>query len=200
VVEQLLNNRSTIVQQLFNNYSTITQPPFNYFHLYSTIILLSMFRLFKNKPPQIKTTDRIWMSDSAKTNAIIEEWKKNNNTTWLFWSNESLRKVETEVSGKTTSPISLVMAAQVSTIHLAGQKIIFAEHHPSREREQAIYQKLNLQEAEVWSSLEEPLFTSFGGEKIIQLMKQLGMSEEESIVHPMISKAIAKAQEKAAEQ
>lgn len=55
---------------------------------------------------------------------------------------------------------------------------------------------MNLETVQVFSSLREPLFQQFGGEKIIQLMKQLGMKEEEVIENAMISKAIKKAQEK----
>jgi preprotein translocase subunit SecA len=55
---------------------------------------------------------------------------------------------------------------------------------------------LNLQDVQVWSALDEPLFKHFGSDKIIQMMKQLGMKEDVAIEHNMISKAIQNAQEK----
>jgi len=46
--------------------------------------------------------------------------------------------------------------------------------------------------------LDEPLFSLFGGEKTIQLMRKMGMKEEEIIAHPMINRAIKNAQQKIA--
>jgi preprotein translocase subunit SecA len=53
-----------------------------------------------------------------------------------------------------------------------------------------------LDEVRVLSALDEPLFKRFGSDKIIQMMKQMGMSEKQSIEHDMISKAIQNAQDK----
>jgi preprotein translocase subunit SecA len=50
----------------------------------------------------------------------------------------------------------------------------------------------------VLSSLDEPLFQKFGGEKMIELMKQLGIKEDEVIGHSMTTKSIHRAQEKIA--
>ena len=55
---------------------------------------------------------------------------------------------------------------------------------------------MNLEKVNVWSALDEPLFQIFGSEKIIQMMKQLGMKENESVQHTMLSKSIQNAQEK----
>jgi preprotein translocase subunit SecA len=53
-----------------------------------------------------------------------------------------------------------------------------------------------LKEAVFYSSLDEPLFTYFGGEKIRALLTKLGMNENEAISHSFISKSIAQAQKK----
>ena len=65
-----------------------------------------------------------------------------------------------------------------------------------QQKESEFFQKIKLQEVEIWSALDEPLFKHFGSEKIIQMMKQLGMKENESIENAMISKAISSVQEK----
>jgi hypothetical protein len=49
--------------------------------------------------------------------------------------------------------------------------------------------------------MDEPLFKQFGSEKMIGLIKLLGMKESEAIEHPLqVSKSIAKAQDKIATQ
>lgn len=55
---------------------------------------------------------------------------------------------------------------------------------------------MNVKQVIVFSSLNEPLFKRFGADKIIQVMKQLGMKDDEVIEHSMINKAIQRAQEK----
>jgi len=55
---------------------------------------------------------------------------------------------------------------------------------------------MNLQTVKVLSSLDEPVFQQFGADKIIQVMQQLGMKEEESIEHKMVTNAIRNMQEK----
>jgi len=45
-------------------------------------------------------------------------------------------------------------------------------------------------------SLEDDLMRIFGSEKIASVLKTLGLKEDEAIFHPMISKTIAKAQQK----
>ena len=50
----------------------------------------------------------------------------------------------------------------------------------------------------VFNSLDEALFKQFGSDKIISLMKMLGMKEEEAIEHELVSKSILKAQDKIA--
>ena len=53
---------------------------------------------------------------------------------------------------------------------------------------------MNLQTVQVFSSMREPLFQQFGGERIIQLMQKMGIKEDELIEHPLISGSIQKAQ------
>ncbi len=140
------------------------------------------------------------MSEAAKLEAFPAEWKKNDAIIYVFWFDETLHRVASLFEQQSLPATSLVTARETAAIHLNGKTIIFAEHYPLKEKETALFQKLNLQEVVIWSALDEPLFKHFGGDKIIQLMKQLGMKETEAIQHNMISKAIHSAQEKIAKK
>ena len=72
----------------------------------------------------------------------------------------------------------------------------FAEHHPSLKKEQALFEERQLQEAIVFSSLDEALFAHFGGQKIIDLVKKMGHTSGEVLRHGSITSAIKSAQEK----
>ncbi len=44
--------------------------------------------------------------------------------------------------------------------------------------------------------MDEPLFEVFGAERLLRLMEQMGMEENEPITHPMISKSLERGMEK----
>lgn len=67
---------------------------------------------------------------------------------------------------------------------------------PKKEKE--LYASFALKEVHVYSSLDEPLFMHFGGEKIIGLLNKLGMKEDEPLENTLITKALHNAQEKIA--
>jgi hypothetical protein len=155
-----------------------------------------MFGLFKKKEQSLKITDRIWMSESYKLKAFAEEWKKNKETVFIFWFDETLREVEAEMAKEITEQPLLFTAREVAASHISGKPVVFAEHYPLPQKENELFERLGLKEVWIWSALNEPLFHRFGGEKIIQMMKAMGMKEDEPVEHAMISKAIRNAQEK----
>ncbi|HEX7844228.1 MAG TPA: hypothetical protein VF476_00425 [Chitinophagaceae bacterium] len=159
-----------------------------------------MFNLFKKKGPEIKIVDRIWISESFKLKAYAEELQKNRETVFIFWFDETLRKAENEINNPVGDASPLLMAREAATAHLSNKQVIMAEHYPLAEKENQLFQKLGLQQVTIWSALDEPLFKRFGSDKIISMMKQLGMKENEPIEHNMISKAIRNAQEKIADK
>ena len=155
-----------------------------------------MFNLFKKKEGSVKVIDKVWMTQEAKWNGILELWKKDPSITIIAWFDSTARHLETLFAKETASPASIFSARTVPSSHLTSKKFVFAEHHPIRRKEQAVFSQWHLNEALIYSALDEPLFKHFGGDKIIQMMKQLGMKEDSMIEHKMVSKAIENAQEK----
>jgi hypothetical protein len=155
-----------------------------------------MFNPFKKKDGSIKVTDKIWMTQAAKWNGIVDQWKKDPNIVIIAWFDSTLRHLETLFAQETSSAVSMYSAREVHSSQLAGKKIIFAEHHPMRKKEQDAFVQWHLTEAIVYSGLDEPLFKLFGSDKIIGMMKSMGMKENEVIEHKMISSSIENAQEK----
>jgi hypothetical protein len=155
-----------------------------------------MFNLFKKKDGSVKVIDKIWMTQEGKWNGILELWKKDPDMAIIAWFDSTLRHLETLFAKETTSPVSLFLARSIHSSQLTGKNIIFAEHHPMRKKEQDAFTQWHLSEAIVHSAMDEPLFIAFGGEKIVGMMKQLGMKDDSVIEHKMISSAIENAQEK----
>jgi hypothetical protein len=155
-----------------------------------------MFSLFEKKDDGVKVKDVIWMTSEAKWNGVVDLWKKDENTVFVFWFDESLQQAQEVLSRQVTGNINLTTAREVHYHHVENRTIVFAEHYPLKKKEEELFQNLHLEEVKVLSALDEPLFKRFGSDKIIQLMKQMGMDEKQSLEHNMITKAIHNAQEK----
>lgn len=155
-----------------------------------------MFGLFKKKKTGIPVTDFVTISATAKLNNLLNLWKTNPQAIFICWFEESYNDMGSFFSQNGADTGAILMSREVSSHQLNGKTVLFAEHYPVKAKEEELYEKLNLQAVTVWSALEEPLFKAFGGERIIELMKKLGMDENEPIQHPMISNAITNAQQK----
>ena len=155
-----------------------------------------MFALFRKKVGEPSITDKVTISEIAKLKAMHLYWESDRNSAFIFWFDESLRKAESYFAGQPTAPVTLLNYKEANSYSLSGKNPVFAEHYPLRRKEEELFKKLNVKSIIIFSSLEEPLLKHFGGEKIINIMKQLGIKENEVIEHRMISKAILHAQNK----
>lgn len=156
-----------------------------------------MFNLFKKKQPGVKIIDRVLVSDAAKYQSMLTLRERDPDIVFVFWFDESLEQAASFFNAVPDGPV-LLTAREAATAQLAGRTPVFAEHHPLSTKELELFQKLNLETVIVYSSLSEPLFRLFGADRIIRLIQQLGMKENEVIEHAMITRSIRNAQEKIA--
>lgn len=139
------------------------------------------------------------MNAEGKWSGILQQYQNDPETIFVVWFDETMRHLQERFTalGKT----ALVMNyRQVSTHSIVRHQVIFVEHYPLHSKELAVYQQLNLLEAIIFSSLQEPLLQLFGGDRIRSIMKTMGMAEGESMEHPYISQSIQRAQEKIEKQ
>ncbi|HEY6160003.1 MAG TPA: hypothetical protein VI112_02240, partial [Bacteroidia bacterium] len=82
--------------------------------------------------------------------------------------------------------------------------LVFAEHYPLSSTEDAVLSGIenifgedagNVQ-VRFYTALDEPMMKIFGADKIIDLVKKMGMKDDEAITHAMVTKSIHNAQEK----
>lgn len=151
--------------------------------------------LFKASEPGIKIIDKVWMSAEAKFKACKAMADANPNCIFICWFPETFDTLKDLVDEH-----NVMLASQATSTSLQDKMVVFAEHHPVAKKEQALFTLLNLTEAPVLSSLDEPLFMRFGGDKTVALMKKLGMHEDEVIGSGMITSAIHNAQKKIEKQ
>jgi hypothetical protein len=152
-----------------------------------------MFNLFGKKIKRPVLTDRLWIKESAKFSALKKAAENNSRLVVCCWFPQTLEKLEVLLQG-TNAEIILCSAAH--SVQLTGRTIVFAEHHPLLSKEYDFAEKYKLDSMETWSSLDEPLLKIFSGDRIAQLMKTMGLDENQYVEHKMISASIHNAQEK----
>jgi hypothetical protein len=155
-----------------------------------------MFSFFKKKDVAVKVDDIIWMNEERKLDALAAIATANPNTIFIAWFDETFEKLMQRFAQNKLSPDTISLAKQISKHQVLNHPIVFVEHYPLHEKEEALFQKLELHKAVVHSGLDEAFLKTFGSEKIIDLMRKLGANEEESFQHAMISSSIKNAQEK----
>jgi hypothetical protein len=154
-----------------------------------------MFGLFKDREPEIKVIDKVWMSAEAKFKACAAMAALNSTCIFIAWFEQTYKTLSEAVGAE-----RILLAQNISNHTLTDKMIVFAEHHPLSKKEFALFSALQLKEVPVLSSLDEPFFMWFGGEKTILLMKKLGMNENEVIGSNLITKSIRNAQQKIEKQ
>ncbi len=151
--------------------------------------------LFQSREPEIKIIDKVWMSANAKFKACAAMASLNTKCVFICWFEETYNMLKEILNEE-----QLVLADRATSLSFQDRMIVFAEHHPLSPKESALFKVLNLKEVPVLSSLDEPFFMWFGGARTIELMKKLGMNEDEVIGSNMITKSIRNAQQKIEKQ
>jgi hypothetical protein len=160
--------------------------------------LSNLFGKKEDETPQSIFTDRTYMSVAAKTTACITLAKEQPGTLFICWFNETLKKLRAAFVEHGVDELTVIDAKQVHSGMLNNKTAVFAEHYPLHEKELALVEHWPLQKIIVYSSMDEPLFKHLGSEKMIPLMKLLGMKEDEVIEHSFVTKSIIKGQAKIA--
>ncbi len=133
------------------------------------------------------------MYKKSKWNYCQKFLSENPKTIFIGWFDQTITELEENIKN---SPATVLNARTVHKAQVEGSTIIFIEHHPMKIKEEMVFKQLSLSEAIVLIALDEPLLIIFGGEKLIKIMQDLGMKEDEIIEHKMVSQSIANAQEK----
>lgn len=154
-----------------------------------------MFSLFGKKESGTKIIDRVFISSLAKETVLLEKINRVSGTVVIVWFEESYDRIQGLLSSKNLTA-EVYMAREIAAHHIQSKPVLFFEHHPLLTKENELLEKLQLKEAVFYSSLDEPFFAHFGGERMVSLMQTMGLSENEAIEHQMISAAIKNAQEK----
>jgi hypothetical protein len=140
----------------------------------------------------------VWINEAAKWKHCVEQMRQNNLTVIITWFEDTWHVLENIFAQAQVSTSTLFPCRQVRAEHIKDAQVIFAEHYPLYQKEKELYKKLHITQAEVYSSLDEPIFRHFGSERLYALLQKMNCNENEPIHHKMVDKAIKRAQDKIA--
>jgi hypothetical protein len=144
--------------------------------------------------------DRAYMSTEAKMKACSILAKENQSIIFIAWFSETAKQFKNYFTANELSESRVLEARYLTPSQLLGKTPVFVEHYPIHSKEVNFVDNWKIKNILVYSAMDEPLFKHFGSEKLIPLMKMMGMKENEVIEHSMVSKSIINGQKKIEEQ
>lgn len=144
--------------------------------------------------------DRAYMTAEAKMKACATLAKENESVIFLAWFSDTANQFKKFFSENGLSEERITEVKYFTASQLQSYTPIFTEHYPIHSKEENLVANWKMKDILVYSALDEPLFKHFGSEKLIPLMKMMGMKENEVIEHSMVSKSILSGQKKIEEQ
>lgn len=143
--------------------------------------------------------DRAYVSSAAKMNACADLARKGPGHLFICWFPDTAAKFREFFRQQGLNEEFITETHHLYISKLLDKTPVFVEHYPLHAKEIELVKNWNKKNILVLSSLDEPLFKHFGSDRMIPLIKMLGMKEDEAIEHSMVSKSILKGQEKIAE-
>ncbi len=144
--------------------------------------------------------DRAYMTTTGKLNACADLAEKDLSVTFIAWFPETAKLYREFFIKKGLSENRITETKQLHASQLTGRTPVFVEHYPLHTKEEELVKHWDIKNIIVYSALDEPLFKHFGSEKMIPVMKMMGMKETEAVEHALVSKSIITGQHKIAEK
>lgn len=144
--------------------------------------------------------DRAYVSTMAKMKACADLARKEPDHVFICWFADTASRFREFFRQEGLDENLVTDIHHLHASKLLNKQPVFTEHYPLHTKELELIQNWESKQIMVFSALDEPLFRHFGSDKLIPLMKMLGMKEDEVIEHPMVTKSIIRGQEKIAEQ
>ncbi len=162
-----------------------------------------MFNFFGKKENTDNTNvfiDKVFISAQGKANACLQLAIDQPDTLFIAWFSDTARKFRALFAENGVDESRVMEYRFVHAAQLQNTQPVFLEHYPLQAKEIEFSLTHNLEACKVYSSLDEPLFKHFGSDKMIPLIKMMGMKENESIEHSYVTQSIHKGQQKIADK
>jgi hypothetical protein len=161
-----------------------------------------LFNLFGKKEDSNNNhtfSDRAYINAQGKKNGCLRLAKEHPEALFIAWFSETAKAYKVFFAENGMDESRIIDARQVHAAKLQDHLPVFLEHYPLHEKELELVANWEQKNIIVYNSLDEALFKHFGSDKMIPLIKMLGMKEDEAIEHSYVTQSITRGQQKIAE-
>lgn len=144
-------------------------------------------------------TDTVWVSTDAMLAGMVKWASENPTGVIASWFKADLAIMQRAFSIENAAA-KIALTSSLTPEQVRGRKLLLMGHYPLAATEAALAENLGLKKLFVYAALDSPLFKRFGGDRIIEVIRTMGMKEDEGIEHSLVTSAIKKAQGKIAEK
>lgn len=144
--------------------------------------------------------DKAYMTTEAKMSACAALAKADESIIFIAWFSDTAKQFKKYFSANGLNENRVTEAKYLTAFQLQTYTPVFTEHYPMHNKEEDLVANWKIKNIMVYSAMDEPLFRHFGSEKLIPMMKMMGMKENEVIEHSMVSKSIINGQKKIEEK
>lgn len=171
-----------------------------------------MFDWFTRRaPPEPPCVDLVWVDEAARLRAVVAESKTAGPPMlWCCFFEASLQRLSLALRDAGVSvlevgaerirwhdePIVLVRADRLRNLGdplPTELRLRVFERHPHPDVDRMLMESLSQRTRAVptaYAALDEPLMLRFGGARTAELMRSLGLSADEPVEHPLVSRAM----------
>jgi len=142
--------------------------------------------------------DKVYITSAGKMNACVKLAKEYPEGIFIAWFTDTANVYKAFFKENGVSENVIIEADFLTIEQLENHEPVFLEHHPLSAKEIELSANWPYTSLNVFSAMDEPLFKHFGSDKMIPLIKLLGIKESEAIEHSYVTESIVKGQNKIA--
>jgi hypothetical protein len=155
---------------------------------------MGIFSLF-NKNSVVPRTDLVWITSAAKLKGTLDYLAKNSADLCVAWFEETHRVFNRYLIEENNIHIEIKMAESLRLYDLNNKTAVFLEHHPVYTKEAGLLSDNKPANVCFMNSLDDTIFQLFGG-NIANLMRSMGLEDDQYIENSLVSTSVIKAQKK----
>jgi len=155
---------------------------------------MGLFNVFKGNKT-FPRTDFTWQTKQAKLQGCADFLSKNKVDLCVAWFEDTYNMYQSVINKGMQRNTKIELAKTLFPYSLDNKVVLFLEHYPLYSKEDNLIGKAKPTKVYFVNSLDDSLLMLFSG-NIGEMMKKMGMKDDECLEHKMISSSIVKAQKK----
>ncbi len=153
---------------------------------------MGFFGLF-NKNAYVARVDLLWLTPAVKLKGTLAYLDSTMTDLCVAWFEETYQAFTRYLNEEHRMNMDIRIADSITQNEIRNRKVVFLEHYPLYTKETKLISGCNPASIAFMNSLEDVLFCIFGG-NMENVMRSLGLGENDFVENAMISKSIIRAQ------